>query len=220
MCYNISGKENTMKQNYQIMLDKKIEEIKLAGIRPSLLLHVCCAPCSSYVLEYLSEYFDITLYFYNPNISPESEFDYRENELERLISQMSLNGTVKLIKGAYEPEKFYALAKGMEQMDEGGERCFKCYELRLRKSAEEAQKGGYDYFTTTLSISPHKNAQKLNEIGKALCEEYGVNYLFSDFKKKNGYKRSCELSEIYSLFRQSYCGCIYSKAQAVRENRL
>lgn len=209
-----------MKQNYQLILNKTLKEIQGLDKRPKLLLHVCCAPCSSYVLEYLSGFFDITLFFYNPNIAPEAEFTYREAELKRLISEMPLNGPVRLETGAYEPEKFYAIAKGLEDMDEGGERCFKCYELRLRESAEAAKKGGYDYFTTTLSISPHKNAQKLNEIGAYLAEEYGIQYLHSDFKKKGGYKRSCELSTEYSLYRQSYCGCAYSKAQAVREGRI
>lgn len=202
-----------MKQNYQIILEKEIARIQAQGLRPSLLLQACCAPCSSYVLEYLAGIFDITLYFYNPNISPRSEFDFRAGELSRLISQMPLDGNVELICAEYEPEKFYAIAKGLEELPEGGERCFRCYEQRLKKTAAAAKEGGYDYFCTTLSISPYKNAQKLNEIGAALAEEYGVKYLFSDFKKKNGYKRSCELSEEYSLYRQDYCGCVYSKAE-------
>ena len=203
-----------MKENYQIILDKTIMDIQAAGKTPSLLLHACCAPCSSYVLEYLSGIFDITVFYYNPNISPASEFEHRVNELKRLISEMPLKGEVKFIEGEYDPERFAEISRGLEELPEGGERCFKCYELRMRRAAEEAKRLGTDFFTTTLSISPHKNAQKLNEIGAALADEYGVNYLFSDFKKKNGYKRSCELSAEYGLYRQNYCGCVFSKAAA------
>ena len=186
---------------------------------PSLLLHSCCAPCSSYVLEYLSEYFDITIFYYNPNISPEEEFYKRVSEQKRLINEMPLNRKVKFIEGKYDCEKFYSIAKGLENLKEGGERCFKCYRLRLEETAKTAQKDGFDYFTTTLSISPHKNAQVLNQIGLELEESYSVKYLCSDFKKKNGYKRSCELSEIYGLYRQNYCGCIYSKLEADERER-
>lgn len=207
--------EETMnKINYQLILDKEITAIKALANKPTLLLQACCAPCSSYVLEYLSSIFDITIFFYNPNISPEKEYLFRLDELNRLIGEMLLGGEVKVIGADYEPQLFYAMAKGMEDLPEGGERCFKCYELRLRKTAAAAKSGGYDYFSTTLSISPHKNAQKLNEIGGTLSEEFGVRYLFSDFKKRGGYKRSCELSEQYSLYRQDYCGCVYSKAEA------
>lgn len=208
-----------MKTNYQIILNKELEKIEKSDRVPSLLLHACCAPCSSYVLEYLSGFFDITIFYYNPNISPESEFAKRADELKRLIGEMDLKRPVKLIKGEYDHERFREIAQGLEDIPEGGERCFKCYELRLRRAAEESKRGGFDYFTTTLSISPHKNAQKLNEIGAELAKEYGIAYLFSDFKKRNGYKRSCELSEIYGLYRQNYCGCAYSKAEAAkREN--
>lgn len=203
-----------MKTNYQIILNKELEEIEKSGKTPTLLLHACCAPCSSYVLEYLSGFFDITLFYYNPNISPKAEFKKRVAELTRLAGEMSLKRPVKLIEGEYDPESFSKIARGLEDVPEGGERCFKCYELRLRRTAEEAKRRGFDFFTTTLSISPHKNAQKLNEIGAAAAEEYGLNYLFSDFKKRNGYKRSCELSELYGLYRQNYCGCVYSKAEA------
>ncbi|MCC8161301.1 MAG: epoxyqueuosine reductase QueH [Oscillospiraceae bacterium] len=203
-----------MKENYQIILNKTIDEIQKNGKIPSLLLHACCAPCSSYVLEYLSEYFDITILYYNPNISPESEFVKRVDEMRRLIDEMPLKRPVRFVEGKYDCERFYETAKGLEHLKEGGERCFKCYRLRLEETAKAALSGGFDYFTTTLSISPHKNAQMLNEIGKELSEKYGIRYLFSDFKKRNGYKRSCELSEIYGLYRQNYCGCIYSKAQA------
>lgn len=208
-----------MKENYQIILNKTIEEIQKKGTAPSLLLHSCCAPCSSYVLEYLSEYFNITILFYNPNISPEQEFIKRANELRRLISEMPLKCDVKFIEGTYDSDRFYDMSKGLEHMKEGGERCFKCYRLRLEEAAKAAKNGGFDYFTTTLSISPHKNAKALNQIGSELSEEYGVNYLFSDFKKKNGYKRSCELSEEYGLYRQNYCGCVYSRAEALEREK-
>ncbi len=206
-----------MKENYQIILNKTIEEITSAHTVPSLLLHSCCAPCSSYVLEYLSEYFDITIFYYNPNISPEEEFFKRVNEQKRLINAMPLIHPVNFIEGTYEPNRFFELAKGLDSLPEGGERCFKCYRLRLEETAKLAKNSDFDYFTTTLSISPHKNAQALNQIGSELSKKYNVNYLFSDFKKRNGYKRSCELSEMYGLYRQNYCGCIYSKAEA--ENR-
>lgn len=201
-----------MKTNYQIMLDKELENILKENKRPSLLLHACCAPCSSYVLEYLNKYFDITVFFYNPNISPESEFTYRLAELNRLIDEASYENIVNVISPEYDSSVFFEMAKGMENLPEGGERCFKCYELRLRESAKAAKQLGFGYFTTTLSISPHKNAQKLNEIGEKLSTEFGVKYLYSDFKKKNGYKRSCELSEKHRLYRQDYCGCVFSKA--------
>ena len=201
-----------MKTNYQIILDKELEKVTALKKKPSLLLHACCAPCSSYVLEYLSKYFEITIFFYNPNISPESEFRFRLNELKNLVHKLPHEGDVRIIEGNYDNRLFFDAVKGMESLPEGGERCFICYEMRLRESAAAAKLGGFDYFTTTLSISPHKNAAKLNEIGSRLSEEYGVKYLFSDFKKRNGYKRSCELSQIYGLYRQNYCGCIFSKA--------
>lgn len=203
-----------MKENYQIILNKTIDMLKKNGIKPLLLLHSCCAPCSSYVLEYLSEYFSITIFYYNPNISPKEEFTKRVDEQKRLIAEMPLKSSIKFIEGKYEPQKFFTLAKGLENIPEGGERCFKCYALRLDETAKIAKNNGFDYFTTTLSISPHKNAQVLNQTGAKLSEKYGVNYLFSDFKKRNGYKRSCELSETYGLYRQNYCGCIYSKNEA------
>ena len=203
-----------MKQNFQIILDKTLDELKDAGETPSLLLHSCCAPCSSYVLEYLSEYFYITVFYYNPNLDTLSEFDRRVNEQKRLIKEMPLKNEVKFIEGNYDTERFYEIAEGLEDAKEGGERCFKCYRLRLEEAAKEAKEGGFDYFTTTLSISPLKNAQKLNEIGRELSEKYGVKYLYSDFKKREGYKRSCELSREYGLYRQDYCGCEFSKREA------
>lgn len=199
-----------MKVNYQKMLDEKIEEIKNQNIKPTLLLHACCAPCSSAVLEYLYKHFKITLFFYNPNISPESEFNYRLEELKRLIVEMNYND-IEIVVPDYDNNEFEALAKGLENLPEGDKRCKKCYRLRLAKTAEYAKENGFDYFTTTLSVSPYKNAQLLNEIGSELEKEYGTPYLYSDFKKKEGYKRSCELSREYNLYRQNYCGCIYSK---------
>ena len=203
-----------MKQNYQLILDKTLEELAQSGEAPSLLLHSCCAPCSSYVLEYLSEYFYITVFYYNPNLDTRGEFDRRVSEQKRLIREMPLKHEVKFIEGRYDTERFYEIAKGLEDVKEGGERCFRCYRLRLEEAAREAKKGGFDYFTTTLSISPLKNAQKLNEIGGETADKYGVKYLYSDFKKKEGYKRSCELSREYSLYRQDYCGCEFSKREA------
>ncbi len=200
-----------MNQNYQAMLDKILMTECGGEKRPTLLLHACCAPCSSYVLEYLVPYFDITLFFYNPNISPAEEHRVREEELRRLVREMGLSEQVKLITGEYTPEKFNELAKGRESLPEGGARCRDCYRLRLSESARVAAEGGFDYFTTTLSISPYKRADWLYEIGCEEGEARGVKYLPSDFKKKNGYKRSCELSAEYGLYRQNYCGCVYSK---------
>ena len=201
------------KTNYSLWLEKEIEKIKASGNRPKLLLHACCAPCSSYVLEYLylSEAFDITLYFYNPNITPREENDFRAKELHRLCREMPLQRVPEVIVDKYEPEKFYEAVKGMEHLPEGEARCAVCYRLRLEKTAQTAKELGFDYFTTTLTISPYKRAEWLNAIGGELAEKYGVAYLFSDFKKKNGYKRSCELSREYNLYRQDYCGCEFSK---------
>lgn len=202
-----------MNRNYQKEMEKVIGCLEEEEKVSKLLLHRCCAPCSSYVLEYLSQYFEITVFYYNPNIFPEEEFYKRIREQERLIREMPAKYPVHFIAGNYDSEKFYAMAKGLEQVPEGGERCFKCYELRLREAAKVAAAGGFDYFTTTLSISPLKNAAKLNEIGERLAAEYQVAYLPSDFKKKNGYKRSTELSREYGLYRQDYCGCIFSKKE-------
>lgn len=203
-------KGKTQKINYQKELDRTLDQLTKEHRVPRLLLHSCCAPCSSYVLEYLSDYFEITVFYYNPNIYPESEYTKRVLEQQTLIRQMKLKYPVQFMAGMYEKEKFYQMAQGLEHVKEGGERCFRCYELRLREAAKKAAEGGFDYFTTTLSISPLKNAAKLNEIGMAVGAEYGVEYLLSDFKKKNGYKRSVELSEEYGLYRQDYCGCQFS----------
>ena len=201
---------NVQKVNYQKELEKLLKQLEGEGKVPDLLIHSCCAPCSSYVLEYLSEYFKITVFYYNPNIYPESEYTKRILEQQKLIRDMRFRYPVSFLAGKYDKEKFYKMAEGMEDLKEGGARCMKCYELRLSETARQAAAGGFDYFTTTLSISPLKNTQKLNEIGERLGREYGVEYLMSDFKKKNGYKRSIELSKEYGLYRQDYCGCEFS----------
>lgn len=200
------------KRNYQRELEQIIEGIN-ENERPRLLLHSCCAPCSSYTLSYLSKYFQIILFYYNPNIFPESEYSKRVEEQRRFISEYPFSEKIKLIEGDYEPEKFFELAKGRENCPEGGERCFLCYELRLEKAFELAKSLGCDYVTTTLSISPHKNAEKINELGEELSIKYGVDFLPSDFKKKDGYRQSIELSKQYGLYRQDYCGCVYSKRE-------
>ena len=196
--------------NYQLVLDETIKNLNKV---PKLLLHACCAPCSSYCIEYLSNYFKLTVFYYNPNISYEEEYKKRVEEEIRFIKEFKTKYPVEFIEGDYETEKFYEMAKELENCPEGGERCFKCYELRLRKTAVLAKEKHFDYFTTTLSISPLKSSVKLNEIGLKLQEEYGVPYLLSDFKKKNGYKRSIELSKEYNLYRQNFCGCVYSRVE-------
>lgn len=243
-------------RNYQKELDRITGDILKSSSKdnsnrlsvPTLFLHSCCAPCSSYVLEYLREFFRITVFYYNPNITEDQEYRKRVAEQKRLIGlynkeaeQAGQNGAVvrkktqdkyrnserahsmayeiEIIEGDYEPECFYEIARGLEQCPEGGERCFACYALRLREAAKRARSGGYDYFTTTLTISPLKNAAKLNEIGERLSEEYGVAWLPADFKKKNGYQRSIELSREYGLYRQDYCGCVYSRVQREMERK-
>ena len=205
---------NLQKINYQKELEKLLTQVEAEQRVPTLLIHSCCAPCSSYVLEYLSEYFKITVFYYNPNIYPESEYTKRIAEQQKLIREMKFRYPVSFLAGEYDKEKFYEMAAGMEDLKEGGARCMKCYELRLSEAARQAVAGGFEYFTTTLSISPMKNAQKLNEIGLRVGEEYGVKYLVSDFKKKNGYKRSIELSKEYGLYRQDYCDCEFSMRRA------
>ncbi len=205
------------KINYQKKLENIIERNKREDILPSLLLHSCCAPCSSYTIEYLSDYFKISVLYYNPNISPREEYEKRKAEQIRLIQSMPVKNDVNFADCDYDCNEFFKIAKGYEDCREGGERCFRCYEQRLRRTAQEAQKGGYDYFCTTLSISPLKNAQKINEIGERLSEEYSVLWLPSDFKKREGYKRSIELSKEYNLYRQNFCGCVYSRREAENE---
>ena len=198
------------KRNYQRELDDLIKEIETEGQVPTLLLHSCCAPCSSYVLEYLSQYFKITVLYYNPNIYPESEYRYRAEEQKRFISLLPVKHPISFVEGDYIPQDFYQTVKGLEHIREGGERCFACYRLRLTEAANAAKELGLDYFATTLTISPLKNASKLNEIGEELADTYHVRWLPSDFKKKNGYKRSTELSHEYGMYRQDYCGCVFS----------
>lgn len=202
------------KMNYGKILDNKLAELEKSGEKPSLLLHACCAPCSSHTLNLLEKYFNITLYFCNPNISPESEFLYRLNELKRLVCEMGLNTNV--IEETYNPEVFYSLAKGLESLPERSERCQKCISYRLEMSAQKAKQLEADYFTTTLTISPHKDCTFINECGAEISRKYGVEYLYSDFKKHDGYKHSIELSRQYNLYRQNYCGCIYSKLNSER----
>lgn len=207
-----------MKQmNYQKQLEAVLAKHQAAGEVPSLLLHSCCAPCSSYCLEYLSNYFRITIFYYNPNIYPEEEYRMRVQEQKRFIEMLPAKYPVSFLEGDFETARFYETVKGYEDCKEGGERCFRCYRLRLEETAKLAKKLGMDYFTTTLSISPLKNAQKLNEIGEELGAIYEVAHLTADFKKKNGYKRSVELSNEYGMYRQYYCGCVYSKAQRDKE---
>lgn len=203
--------------NYARQLDHLLEQPETKG--KHLFLHSCCAPCSSYVLEYLRSFFSITVFYYNPNITEDAEYRKRVIEQKRLIGIFNAKGDaypIEIMEGDYVPEQFFAMSRGYEKCPEGGERCFRCYEMRLRETALQAKKAGADYFTTTLTISPLKNAAKINEIGQQLSEELEVPFLPSDFKKKNGYKRSVELSKEYDLYRQDYCGCIFSKAE--REN--
>lgn len=200
------------KINYQKELDKIIDDI--GNSTPRLFLHSCCAPCSSYTLEYLSQYFNITVFYYNPNISPKAEFDKRYLEQKRLIETMPTKNRVELVQGDYCYQDFLDIAKGLENVPEGGERCFKCYRMRLEATAKIAKEQGFDYFCTTLSISPLKNSQKINEIGYEIEKEYGIKWLPSDFKKREGYKRSIELSREYNLYRQNFCGCVYSKEKS------
>lgn len=204
------------KINYQKKLDELINGIS-QGTVPRLLLHSCCAPCSSYTLEYLSRYFDITVLYYNPNISPRSEFDKRAAEQARLIAELPAQHKIKLVVSDYDYTEFLDIARGYEDCLEGGERCFRCYRMRLEKTAEKAKAEGFDYFCTTLSISPLKDSQIINKIGYETAEKYGVKWLPSDFKKKEGYKRSIELSREYNLYRQNFCGCAYSKKEAKDE---
>ena len=197
--------------NFQRLLDEEIELIKNRETKPKLLLHACCGPCSSYVVEYLSEFFDITIYYYNPNTYPETEFNRRLDELNKFIN--TFNNKIRVIEETYNPNEFYNSIKGLEHLGEKSKRCYNCYKLRMNKAALYAKENNFDYFTTTLSISPYKNANWINEIGSKLENKIGIRYLYSDFKKKNGYKRSIELSKEYGLYRQEYCGCVYSKQE-------
>ncbi len=243
------------KRNYQKELDRTLEGLSGAERVPKLLLHSCCAPCSSYVLEYLAKYFRITVFYYNPNIYPPEEFDMRAAEQERLIAEMNADidrfgaerdleadpgqdpekspdqapgqdperspertgkatgYPICFVRGDYHPETYYGAVKGLESEPEGGERCTECFRLRLTEAARQAKEGGFDYFTTTLSISPLKDAERLNRLGEEAGERYGVKFLNSDFKKRNGYQRSIELSREHGLYRQNYCGCVFSRTE-------
>ena len=204
-------------RNYAKELERLIQKLQQEGKVPRLLLHACCAPCSSAVLEYLSQYFAITLLYYNPNIAPLEEYQKREAELRRLVSQMKFTHPVELLPCQYDGQAFVQAARGLEGEPEGGKRCEACFRLRLRYAAQEAARLRFDYYTTTLSISPMKNALLLNQLGEEIGREFGVANLPSDFKKKDGYKRSVQLSKEYDLYRQDYCGCAFSKAQRQRE---
>ena len=195
--------------NYDLEMEKQIKEMTS---KKTLLLHACCAPCSSAVLERISKYFDITILYYNPNITDEKEYQKRLQEIEKFVNELNIDN-IKILPGRYNPQEFFDIAKGLEEEKERGKRCYYCYQLRLEETAKVAEKLHFDYFTTTLSISPYKNSKWLNEIGEKLNNKYEPTYLYADFKKKNGYKRSIELSKQFGLYRQDYCGCIYSKKE-------
>ena len=203
--------------NYQKQLEEVLKRMKEEGERKRLLLHACCAPCSSYCLEDLREAFALTVFFYNPNLTEQEEYRRRVEEEKRLIALMNGqegSSQIEILEGRYEPERFLEAAKGLETCKEGGERCVRCFALRLGETARVAAEGGFDFFTTSLTISPLKNSALLNRIGAQEGERYGVRFLPSDFKKNNGYLRSTQLSRLYGLYRQNYCGCIYSKVEA------
>lgn len=199
--------------NYNTLMEQEIEKIKKTNVIPNLLLHSCCAPCSSHVIDTLSPYFNITILYYNPNIEPYDEYIKRKKEEKRFINQYPNINKLNIIDCDYDNDKYHEIIKGLEQEKEGGARCIKCYYLRLEKTAQIAKENKYDYFATTLTVSPLKNSTKLNEIGEKLSKQLDIKYLYSDFKKKNGYKHSIELSKQYDLYRQDYCGCIYSYNQ-------
>lgn len=209
-----------MKVNYQIEMERELARIEASGRRPRLLLHACCAPCSSYVLEALNRCFDIDVYYYNPNIAPREEFDRRVAELQRLAAQLPHENALRVIVGDYDNAAYMALCRGHEDDPEGGARCALCFRMRLEAAAKMAARLGSDYFTTSLTISPLKDAQLLNAIGAEQGRREGISWLYSDFKKKNGYKRSCELSREYGLYRQDYCGCVFSKREREKSEYL
>lgn len=199
------------KVNYNREMENIIENL---SEKKSLLLHSCCGPCSTAVLKRLTDRFDISIYFYNPNIYPESEFYKRAETQKDVIAKMG--GSIELIVGSYEEDKYFESVKGLEDLGEGSLRCKNCYEFRLREAARYAKAHNFDYFTTTLSVSPYKNATWINEIGRELEEEVGIKFLYADFKKKEGYKESIVLSKKYNLYRQDYCGCKFSKDEALK----
>lgn len=191
-------------------MEEQLENIKTGS---TLLLHACCAPCSSAVLERLSSFFKITIIYYNPNITEEKEYLKRLEELKNFIKKIKTKYPINIIDTRYDPQEFYTIAKGLEKEKERGKRCYECYKLRLEETAKVAKEKNYDFFATTLTLSPYKKTDWINEIGNNLSNKYQTNYLYSDFKKKNGYQRSIELSKKYNLYRQDYCGCIYSKVE-------
>ena len=201
-----------MKQNYQKQMDAVVASLP-QGERPRLLLQSCCGPCSSYVLEALTPYFRVTVLYYNPNIQPRAEYDLRLENQRKIIAALPTPTEVDILECDYDGEKYDAAVKGLESEPEGGARCTVCFRLRLEETAKRASELGYDWFCTTLTVSPHKDAERLNQIGRALGERYGVPFLPSDFKKREGYKRSIQLSKEYELYRQDYCGCLYSKSE-------
>lgn len=199
--------------NYAKIMDNIILELQKENKVPNLLLHSCCAPCSSHVIDTLHKYFNITIFYYNPNIEPESEYLKRKNEEINFIKKFPHQNKLEIIDSDYDNELYHQVVKGLENEKEGGARCMKCYYLRLDKTASKAKELGFDYFATTLTVSPFKNSAKINEFGEKLSQKYNIKYLYSDFKKKNGYKHSIELSKEYNLYRQDYCGCIYQKKE-------
>lgn len=208
------------KRNFQKELEKLLAGFEREERKPSLLLHSCCAPCSSYCLEYLASHFEITDFFFNPNISPRTEYEKRVEEMRRFLSQYPFSDPIRFLEGNYEPESFFREVKGLEQCPEGGERCRVCFTLRLKEAVRVAEEENLEYVTTTLTISPLKNAQLINAIGEELCEGKNVKWLPTDFKKKNGYKRSVELSSEYDLYRQNFCGCVFSKNSCNRNENV
>ncbi|MBQ6229924.1 MAG: epoxyqueuosine reductase QueH [Eubacterium sp.] len=214
--------EQRKSRNYYQRFKEQVDAAVKEGKKPSLLLHACCAPCSSHVLSVVAEYFDVTVFFYNPNIDDKEEYDKRLAELERFVAEAGFAAGTRVVDGGYGPEEFFRMAQGRGDLPEGGERCYDCYKLRLEKTAGYAKDHGFDYFSTTLSISPYKRSDWINELGVELAKamegvEGAPAFLFSDFKKENGYKHSIELSKEYCLYRQDYCGCIFSKQERERK---
>ena len=201
--------------NYDLKMEEMIKEIPEGE---KLLLHACCAPCSSACLERVANHFEVTIFYYNPNITKADEYKKRVDEIRKFISKFKTKYPIKLEEGRYDPKEFFEISKGLEDEPERGKRCFKCYNLRLEETAKVAESLGFKYFATTLTLSPHKRVDWLNEIGEGLNSKYDTTYLYSDFKKKNGYKRSIELSHEYNLYRQDYCGCIYSYNESLKRN--
>lgn len=208
-----------MKQNYDLIMEQEIKKITREGRKPTLLLHSCCAPCSCAVIEYLLQHFEITIFFYNPNITFEDEYKIRLEEQKDYLKKRGYN--IEVIEGNYNPkEDFFEKVKGLEKAKEGGERCFKCYNLRLEETALKAKELGFEYFSSVLSISPLKNAQWINEIGNSLAEKYQIKFLNGDFKKKSRYLQSVNISKEFNLYRQDYCGCVFSKMEREEKKML